>query len=52
MKGVRFNPDNLTPELIKDNFKEICSFEGKNEYPSYDPNWGNKVNQWMTKPKL
>ena len=52
MKGVRFDSDKLTPELIKENFKRICSFEGKNEYPNYDPNWGHKVNEWMAKPKL
>lgn len=51
-EGVRFDSDKLTPELIKENFKRICSFEGKNEYPNYDPNWGHKVNEWMAKPKL
>ena len=42
----------MTVETIAEHFREICSFEGKNEYPRYDPNWGNKVNEWMKKSKL
>ena len=52
IQGVRFEPEQLTPELIRDHFKKVCSFEGKNEYPTYDPNWGHKVTEWMQKAKL
>ena len=29
-KGVMFDPKEISPELVRDNFKKICSFEGKN----------------------
>jgi (3R)-3-hydroxyacyl-CoA dehydrogenase / 3a,7a,12a-trihydroxy-5b-cholest-24-enoyl-CoA hydratase / enoyl-CoA hydratase 2 len=51
-EGVRFDPDHLTAEKVRDHFKQICSFDGRNEYPSYDPNWGHKVTEWMQKSKL
>ena len=33
IKGVMFNSNEMTPETVRDNFKKICSFSGRNEYP-------------------
>ena len=47
MKGVMFDPKEISPELVKDNFKRICSFEGKNEHPER-----GKVRTLLEKSKL
>ena len=52
MKGVRFDPDNMTPEVIGANWKKVCSFDGKNDYPVYNPVWSDKVKEFMNKPML
>ena len=33
IKGVMFDSKEMTPETVRDNFKKICSFSGRNEYP-------------------
>ena len=32
-QGILFDQKEITPESVRDNFKKICSFSGKNEYP-------------------